>query len=329
MKIKKKYFYGIVIIAIILVIALVYYFLKISSENQSTIKETVKEEYKSQWHVDKNGYLFYPLDRGVVRFGREDYGVEGNLSMHKIIYQSRNRNIYGLLVLPTTAAELLPGIILLPGAGSSKESKLELAKKIALLDTAVLVIDQIGVGETNGILPSLDEDYTNFLADNEPYQHLMVYDALKAYDLLKSAPFIDSERIIIIGESLGGRIGVIAAAIDREIKGVLIISSAGFKFKGGPDENKNRFLKSIDSDHYIELITPRKLVMMHNANDNMVPLSSAINSYKKAQDPKQFVLVNDTICNHGYCDSMYNGLLEALDYLVDIRSRTLVSIPVK
>jgi len=69
--------------------------------------------------------------------------------------------------------------------------------------------------------------------------------------------------------------------------------------------------------------------MMHNVNDNIVPLSSAIKTYSKAQEPKRFVLVNDTTCNHGYCESMYNGLVEALDYLVDIKSRTLVSIPDK
>ena len=157
----------------------------------------------------------------------------------------------------------------------------------------------------------------------------MVYDALRAYDLMRNAPFTDSDRVIIAGESLGGRIAVIATAIDRNIKGALIISSAGFDFKGGPDKDKNAFLQSIDSDHYIGLITPRKLVMLHNTNDKIVPLSSAIISYQKAQEPKQFVLVNDTTCNHGYCDSMYNGLVESLDYLVDIRSKTLVSVPDK
>ena len=77
------------------------------------------------------------------------------------------------------------------------------------------------------------------------------------------------------------------------------------------------------------MITPRKLVMMHNLYDKNVPLDSAINSFSKAQEPKQFILVNDTTCNHGYCDSMYNGLVDALDYLVEIKSRTLVSVPVR
>ena len=333
MKIKKTHLYFGIIIVVILLVATGFYlshFLKQSQETkQTTEKGSLKEEYRNPSKVDKNGYLSYPLDRGDVRFSRQDYGTGGNLTIHKMIYQSKYGNIYGLLVLPTTALELLPGVVLLPGAGVSKESELELAKKIALLDAAVLVIDQRGVGETDGILPDLDEDYASFVEGKEPVQHLMAYDALRAYDLMKSAPFTDSDRIMLVGESLGGRIATIATAIDKNIEGVLIISSSGFDFKGGPDEKKNAFLKSIDSDHYIGLITPRKLVMMHNVNDKVIPLSSAINSFSKGQEPKRFVLVNDTSCNHGYCDSMYYGLVEALDYLIDIKSKTLVSVPDK
>lgn len=335
MKIKKNYFYiGIIIVVIILSIIAFYLIPPIkqseeTEENQKANENEIKEEYGNPSQVDEHGYLSYPLDRGNVRFRREDYGVEGNLSIHKIIYESKYGNVYGLLVLPTTAEEVLPGIIFLPGAGVSKESKLELAKKIALLDAAVLVIDQRGTGETIAQLNSIEQDYADFLNDKEPYQHLMVYDALRAYDLLKSAPFVDSDRIILAGESLGGRIAVIAAAIDRNIKGALIISSSGLDFKPKGDANKDKFLLSIDSNHYIDLITPRKLVMIHNANDNIVPLSSAISSYSKAQEPKQFVLVNDTSCSHGYCNSMWNGLVESLDYLIDTSSRTLISVPVK
>ena len=320
---KKIYIYAVVVFILILIFITLY--LKPFNQKPQQRNETDI----IIWLVDKNGYLIYPENRGDIKFRRDNYAETDNLSISKIIFQSRNAKIYGFLVLPKSASDLLPGVILLPGSGVAKESKLELAKKIAGLGAVVLVIDQRGVGETGGEIPSLDDDYANFLAAKEPFQHLIVYDALRAYDLLYSAPFVDPDRIIIAGESLGGRIAVIATAIDRDINGILAISSSGFDFKGGPDEKKNAFLKSIDSDHYIAQITPRKLVMMHNAYDRNIPLSSALNSFKKAQEPKQFVLVNDTGCNHGYCDSMYNGLVDALDYLVEIRSKTLISIPDK
>ena len=327
MKIKKSYLYA-GIIFIVLLAAALFYFKPFAAKDKKP-EEKPKEKDKIEWLVDNEGYLYYPLDRGNARFMRQNYSETESLSISKIIFESKKGNVYGLLVLPKNITEQLPGIILLPGAGVGKESELKLAEKIAELGAVVLTIDQRGVGETGGNFPTLKEDFASFLSAKEPYQHLMVYDALKAYDLMYSAPFVDPERIIIAGESLGGRIGIIAAAIDRRINGVLVISSAGFDFEITNDTRVNAFLKSIDSEHYIDLITPRKLVMMHNANDNAVPVSSAIRAYSKAQEPKRFVLVNDTACNHGYCDSMYDGLVESLDFLVDINSITLVTIPVE
>ena len=322
MKIRKRHFY-IVLFLVVIIAAAIYFFRPVFKPIKPQEKDTIV------WLVDKDGYLEYPLNRGEILFNRQNYGETENLTISKVIYQSAKDNVYGLLVLPKSASELLPGIIFLPGAGVSKESELKLAEKIAELGAAVLVIDQRGTGETGGNFPTLDEDYQNFASGKEPVQHIMVYDALRAYDLLHSAPFVDPGRIMIAGESLGGRIAIIAAAIDRNINGVFVISSSGLLFEEVNDTRVNAFLKSIDSGHYIGQITPRKLVMMHNAYDKIVPLDSAIETYLKAQEPKQFVLVNDTTCNHGYCDSMYNGLVESLDYLVDIRSKTVFSVPVK
>jgi len=311
MKIKKKYAYFSVAVIIVLALSL-FYFNPFAKKSIAPEKDTGK----ALWSVDKNGYLYYPLDRGGIEFSRANYSETGSLVISRIVYPSKGTNIYGLLVLPKYVSRQIPGVVLLPGAGVAKESELPLAEKIAELGVAVLTIDQRGVGETDGNFPSLDEDYSNFLQSKEPYQHLMVYDALRGYDLLYSATFVDPGRIIMAGESLGGRVAVIAAAVDRNVKGVLVISSAGFDFVGGPDEKKNIFVKSIDSDHYIDLITPRKIVMMHNLNDNIISLNSAVNSYSRAQNPKSFVLVNDTACNHGYCDSMYNGLVEGINFLI-------------
>ena len=312
MKIKKNHLYvGAAAVVLVLIIGIFYFKYLPASKKSAEIPAG-----QPQWAVDNNGYLSYPLDRGNVSFSREDYGVDGNLSVHKVVYQSRNGNIHGLLVLPASAGELLPGVVLLPGAGVSKESELNLAKRIALLDAAVLTIDQRGVGETGGNVNSIKQDYLDFLDGKEPTQHLMVYDALRAFDLLYSAPFVDPDRIIIAGESLGGRIAVIAAAIDRNVKGVLVISSSGLDLEETNDTRVNSFLNSIDSDHYIDLIAPRRLVMIHSLNDTIIPLSSAVNSYSKAQEPKAFILVNDTACKHGYCDSMYNGLVEGLKFVM-------------
>ena len=317
MRIKKTHFYFGIVILILLVAAVFYYFNPFNQKKSPIGQQSVEENLS--WLVDDNGYLHYPAYRGQPEFQRTNYLVNESIVVSKIIYKSNGANIYGFLVLPASISTALPGVVILPGAGVSKESELNLAEEISQLGVAVLTIDQRGVGETGGYFPDLDEDYGAFLQSKEPTQHLVVYDALRGADLLRSAPFIDPKRIIIVGESFGGRVAIIAAAIDKNIKGALVISTAGSGFPEGNDASKNRFLKSIDANHYVDLIAPRPIIMMHNYNDRNIPLGYAAATFYLAQEPKSFLLVNDTTCNHGYCDSMYPGLVASLDYLVGLK----------
>src|SRR3989344_2844232 len=284
MQIKNNYIYGAVLVAVILISAFLYYS---PFAANAPLEGKENQTDKIEWLVDKDGYLYYPLNRGDIRFNRANYSENDSIWVSKIIFPSKDNNVYGFLALPKSVSAEIPGIVYLPGAGVSKEAKLELAQQIAELGAAVLVIDQRGIGETDGYFPTLDEDYDSFINAKEPVQHLMVYDALRAYDVLYSAPFVDPNKIIIAGESLGGRIAIIAVSIDRNINGALAISSAGFDFKDKGELNRDAFLKSIDSDHYIGLISPRKLVMMHTLSDDIIPIASAVNSFSKAQEPKQ------------------------------------------
>jgi len=313
MKVKKNHFYFGIIVLILIIAGLAYYF-----NNLKNKPAAIQQELSPSWSVDKNGYLYYPEDRGAVEFSRSNYSENDSITVSRVIYRSKGANIYGFLVLPKMAVNVMPAVVLLPGAGVSKESELPLAEQISQLGMAVLTIDSRGVGETGGSFPSLDEDYASFLQSKEPVQHLVVYDALRGFDLLRSAPFIDKNRVIIAGESFGGRVAIIAAAIDKNVEGTLVISTAGFHFPGGNETSKDMFIKSIDSDHYIDDLTPRKLVMIHNYNDKNILVSSAAASFSIAQEPKGFLVVNDTNCNHGYCDSMYQGLVEGLDWIVGL-----------
>lgn len=47
----------------------------------------------------------------------------------------------------------------------------------------------------------------------------MVYDVLKAADVLASQPEIDPERLAVLGESNGGKFAIIACALILPLKG--------------------------------------------------------------------------------------------------------------
>ena len=289
-KIRKKYlYYGVIIfIAAIIAFLLLY-------KNQ-----------KNEVYVDREGMLALP-DLKPVNYKTFAYESNENYTISEVVYNSFGKDIYGLIAEPA-GRKITAGIVLLPGSGVDKKSELELAKKIALQGYAVITIDQRGVGETGGYVPSFEQDFDDYIKGNVAVQHLMILDALAAADVLRKEKK-ENGKIILIGESLGGRIALISAAIDKRIKGVIAISAAGFHINTNNMANINKeqlnFMRSLDPDNYIGEISPRKIVMAHNTYDKNIPLDSALITFEKAKEPKEFILVNDTKCNHGFCDSMF------------------------
>ena len=260
--------------------------------------------------VGKNGLLTIKIPTQV-EYQSALYQKNENYTINTLQYSSFGKEIYGFLVMPN-ASKAIPGLVLLPGAGVDKKSELQFAKKLSQEGYAVLTIDQRGIGETGGDVISFDEDFKSYANGDIPFQHLVIADALAAVEVLREQNDVDRTKIAIVGESLGGRIAIIAGAIDKDIKGVVGISTAGFHYS--PKENENsRFISSIDPDNYIASISPRRLFMFHNYYDKNVPFQSALETFGKAKKPKKFILVNDTGCNHGFCESMFADIKSSIE----------------
>lgn len=291
-----------ILIFIILFIIIFFYFFR--------------EDYKDPYEFKYNT-LSYSEDR------RGEYNinlkfVNSSVEVYNVNFESKSfideeTVIYGLLFLPALL-DKVPGVVFLPGGGMTKEQASVHGMILAELGYGVLVIDQRGVGETGGAYLNFDYDYQVFSQGKEPMQHLSVYDGLRAYDILREVEKIDENNIAIVGESMGGRYALIAGSIDKRLKGVLVISSSGFGIDVNPLSVGNDYMVSIDPDHYIDKISPNKLVMIHVSKDSVVPLEMAEKSFQKAKEPKKFFLIEKG-CNHGYCEEMFDSLKEGLEFV--------------
>jgi len=262
-----------------------------------------------EWNVDEEGIMSYPTDREIPVF--DSIIVESNPGylLDHINYSSRDDVISALLRIPNSSHPV-PGILILPGATVSKEGEQVLSAELAEMGYASMVIDQRNLGGVN-----IQLDGNLFEAGQEPTQHKMVFDAIKAIDVMREYPEIDPDNIAIIGISNGGRFAIIAAAIDPSICGVVGISTSGHDVESliadNPDQitkNETRFLRSIDPDTYLDRVPPRKLVMMHMINDSIISLELAQVTYDKANEPKVFYPVEGN--GHGYNAAM-RDMLEA------------------
>jgi uncharacterized protein len=242
----------------------------------------------------------------------------GAVEVYSLNYKSKvflnyPSTIYGLLFIPKDKEDI-PGIVMLPGGGVTKESFVERGKELANLGYAVLVIDQRGVGETSGPYPSIEEDYNIFASGEESIQHLGVYDVLAASDVLRNIKNIDRKNIAIIGESMGGRYALIASALDEKLKGVITISSSGFHFKDD-SQAYTPYLLSIDPDRYIDKISPRQVLMLQGDNDSVVKLEDAKYTFNLAKEPKKLFIAHG--CGHGYCENMSEEFIRDVKILFE------------
>ena len=247
--------------------------------------------------------------------GKPDYKMtfshsEDGVDFYSVIFSSReDARLFGFVFVPTNGSTY-PGMILLPGGGGDKEKEADLALRIARQGFVVLTYDQRGVGQTTAPLNSFSEDNALFLATKEPTHHLVVYDTLKAFDVLTSLKYVLKDSVIVAGESEGGRTAIIATALEPRIKGVITFASGGFFVKG-----ETPFLRSINPDTYIASITPRTVMMIHGDQDDIIPLPIAVSTFSLAKDPKFFFTANG--CGHGVCEEMVDIFKKNKNKLLD------------
>jgi dienelactone hydrolase len=264
------------------------------------------------WELSEAGILSFPEREEPVFTIREieDFYSPENPDVLKLVsFESRGDKVQALMRIPANASSTCPGVILLPGAGVSKEGEQGLAAELSKMGYATLTLDQRNQGAIN-----FDRDFELFRAGLEPVEYLMVYDVLKATDVLSAQPEIDPERLAVLGESNGGRFAIIACALEPSLKGVIGISTSGYGPASVADSETYRFYRSIDPETYLGDLPPSRLVMIHSFNDTIISHELALRTFDLAEEPK--AMYNTTEETHGYTASMRPYLEKELSLLL-------------
>jgi uncharacterized protein len=153
------------------------------------------------------------------------------------------------------------------------------------------------------------------------------YDLISAVDYVASRPDVDPDRIGAAGLSLGGAVSILAAAEDERINAVVSISAFS-DLANVADTNFERLFNmpafpftsaalvlselrtgaDISSARPVDVIgsiSPRPILLVHGANDEIVSWMNGYRNYHAAGEPKQIVWVPEG--GHNLSDELFWG----------------------
>ncbi|HEY4048520.1 MAG TPA: acetylxylan esterase [Acidobacteriaceae bacterium] len=167
---------------------------------------------------------FSPLP-GVIA-ERVTYGTEYGLRIPAIVYR------------PSSSAGKIPGIVVVNGHGADKSSWYSWYTGIlyARAGAAVLTYDPIGEGERNDSHEDATGEHDTVIdVPGVPQRMggLMVTDVMQGVSYLRSLPQVDSQRIAVLGFSMGSFISSIAGAVDDRVHALLLTGGGDLDGPGG------------------------------------------------------------------------------------------------
>lgn len=259
-----------------------------------------------EYSVDNNGVLHYPQDRGDINIEILKTEDLGNYTIQTLTFPTKGTKISALLYTPKNPKV---GLVWIPAAGKRKVDAMDRGEAFASLGIATLIVDVRGFGDTQWQQQSGEEEYKKFSNGEEPYDHLVVYDALRSIDVMRKLGY---KCVLLGGESNGGRISINSGAVDKSINGLLLMSTAGYGEMYNPVFEIRRYYSSINPDHYAPLLN-MPVAFIHDKKDPTIPYDVGEKTYFKIVAEKKMLTISKGC--HGYCPTMHDSVKQAFDYL--------------
>lgn len=200
-----------------------------------------------------------------------------------------------------------PGILVIHGAGSSKERHADFARVASGAGWAALAYDQRGHGASDG-----------------EWSPRAVRDAGTMARRLGATDGVDGTRVCARGSSLGGFVAIHAAAVEPAIAGVIAVCPAGEemlarglrteRFEMRVDREATlAWLAEHDLREAVGLLSPKPLILLQAEGDERVPAAWTREIHERAGEPRRLIVMPGG--HHGSVqhDAELSGI--ALDWL--------------
>ena len=157
----------------------------------------------------------------------EDYDPEGKkagrIKVHKINFNAAGKRFYGWLTVPEGDGPF-PGLLILPGAGISRQPVPAEQARHGFVSLALQVHPGLDVDmEKYPKIPRYRmyhrEGYPEDMRDE--YFHDVFLGCVQAVNFLKAREDVDPSKIVVAGQSQGGMLSIITAALSPDVRAVV------------------------------------------------------------------------------------------------------------
>jgi len=247
---------------------------------------------------------FYKYDRQLP-LNSESKVLEDSAAytLFKASYDSvHNQRVSALLAIPKLATKPVPCVLFLHGYGGSKEDLKSLIPALVLNGCAGFALDAEYHGERKREGRDIFSPYPYTSRDA---MMQTVLDYRRGIDYLETVAEIDKNRVGLVGASMGGVIGGVLLGVEQRIKaGVLAVAGGDFPYilrnsQLGVFKNLRTSeldldslavaLASVDPINFIDLASPRPVLMLCGKKDDIVPPQAGQFLYDVAKEPKKLI----------------------------------------
>ncbi len=221
------------------------------------------------------------------------------------IHAGERIHMHAWLCRPRETAGPLPPVLLIPGGQGRIHRHDEPAWIAATARAVVLAVDWIGAGLSDsiaGLSPwanamRFEGDYT------QSFQYHNLRALMRATELLRSQPGVETERLMAIGGSWGGFYSWLLAGLDERFTHIFPTYGCGFLdtearcvwesyFASMGAEQTEQWLRAFDPGRRAHLIRA-KVFYQHATNDRFYSLVAAMETYRRVVTDKRLLLVRN------------------------------------
>lgn len=227
--------------------------------------------------------------------------VERSYNSERLIFKNGGEKLIGKILIPEDSKKAYPGVLILHGFPGLALIIHDLVSALIQESFAPMIFHYRGCGGSDG-----------------KYSFLGAFsDAQEALSILIRKKEIDAKKVAIIGHSFGGLLALHTAYVSEKVKAVValcpvanlekdfsksrtkMVLKRGLPYVSGLTMTKalkewNTLTKHYDPINYINKLSPRPFLLLHGDKDDIITLNCSHELFRKAQEPKKMIVVNDS-----------------------------------